>query len=1010
MKLLKYCLGIPLFFAYTVNAQQAINKIEVSGKVTNSAGEALVNANVTTKNGRGTVTNSQGRYSLKNVNPDDELQISFIGYSKQTIPVKNQTTINVTLFHANNELDRVVVQAYGQTSQRLTTGNISKISSEEINRQPLMNPIQAIQGLAAGTVVTNTSGFASGTVKIEIRGRKTINPNIPSDPLYVIDGVPLTVLPVVTNNSSNYQNGSQGFIQSGIASPANGQSPFFSLNPSDIESIEVLKDADATAIYGSRAANGVIIITTKKGTVGKTKFELNANTGISRVISNYAMLNTQQYVEMRKEALNNDNRLINLSNSPDLTAWDTTRFTDWQDYVWGKTGRALDIDASISGGDTRTWFRLGAGYHSLTEITAATGSNKRGSLTFSFGHKTKNEKLVLGLSAQYSNALTNMRYLSTSVTYLPPNAPAVYDTRERLNYLGWQPLSSLFAFGYIHNPYTASTNFLNTSLNIRYEIVKGLQLSTNLGYNSSLNTQKNATTIASQNPLTNPKGRAEFGNTIFHNTLIEPQLEYSTYVNKNRLSILFGGSFQINKTNSNYSSGQGYSNDALLESISNAATQNTYAYSGTYKYAAIFGRFNYSFKEKYVANLNVRRDGSSRFGPGRQYGNFGSAGLGWIFSKESWMKEKVPFISFGKIRASYGKTGSDQIGDYSFLTNWQFIPNPYNGSQLLRPTRHTDSLLHWQENIKKELGLELGLIHDRIFLNVSWYQEQTNDQLVNFPTPIFTGFSNVISNSPAKVGNKGWEIVLNTQNIETKNLKWKSKFIIAFNRNKLLAYPNLDQSPYAGIFAIGKPLNIQKVLRWTGVDPQTGLYTFEDKNKNNSIDYAYDAAPDDSYYIDINPKFDGSLSNSLTFKNWDLSFLFYFKNQKGRNALVALNTPGTNYNQPVEVLTRWQKPGDMTSVAKFTTNPNADISYTNFRQRSDALYTNASFIRLQNLAIAYNFSQRILKATGLTTLRAYVQAENVFVITKYKGIDPEVQNFGGLPRAKVIVAGISVNF
>lgn len=1003
---------IPFLCAFSTFAQPSPASgaaINISGKVTNNEGEALVNANVTTKDGRGTVTNSQGKFTLKNVNPDDVLQITFIGYLKKDIPVKNQATINVVLTPADNVLDRVIVQAYGQSSQRLTTGNISKISSEEINRQPLMNPIQAIQGLAAGVVVTNTSGFASSTVKIEVRGRKTINPSIPSDPLYIVDGVPLTVLTVINNNSSNYQDGSQGVIQSGILSPANGQSPFFSLNPNDIESIEVLKDADATAIYGSRGANGVIMITTKKGKAGKTLFDLTVHSGISKIFSNYKMLNTRQYIEMRKEALNNDNRPINSTNAPDFLVWDTTNFTDWQKYAWGNTGKTTDVDASISGGDERTSFRMGAGFHDLKEVTTASGLNRRGTFSFSFVHKNKNEKFTVGLSAQYSHAQTSMKYLPTSASYLIPNAPPVYDNQGNLNYLGWRPLTNLFAFGYLVNPYTATTNFLNSNLSLKYELLKGLSIGADFGYNTSLNVQKNATLIASQNPLNNPKGRAEFGNTIFQNTLVEPQLEYSTFINKSKIILLIGTSYQFNTTSSNYSSGFGYVNDALLNSISNASNQSSYSYSGQYKYAATFGRINYAYKEKYLANINIRHDGSSRFGPGRQFATFGSIGMGWVFSKEDWLKKMMPFISFGKLRGSYGTTGSDQVGDYSFLTNWQFTSNPYNGSQLLTPTRHTDSLLHWQKNTKSEMALELGLLKDKVFLNVSWYQERTNDQLLFFPLPVFTGFSDVTSNSPAEVENKGWEFVLNTLNIDNKTFKWSSKFLLALNRNKLLAYPNLDQSPFAGTYVIGKPLNILKVLHWTGVDPQTGLYTFEDRNKNGVIDYSFDGTPDDSYYVNINPPFDGSLTNTLSYKNWSFSFFFYFKKQKGRNALVTLNTPGTNYNQPIEVLERWQKPGDITSVAKFTTNPNSDISYINFRQRSDASYTNASFIRLQNATIEYKLSSKLLKRTCFKTARVYVQGENLFVITKYNGIDPEVQNFGGLPRAKIIVAGISLN-
>src|SRR5258708_1748466 len=308
--------------------------LQIKGRVTNDKGEPLVNANITVKRtGHGTITDANGYFYLHNVNSDDVVMASFIGYKTLSMPIKDRINLTVVLSATMNDLDKVVVQAYGTTSQRLATGNIGTVRAEDIEKHPVMNPIEALQGQIAGVVVTNTSGYASGAIKIEIRGRNSINPNFSSDPLYIIDGVPLTVLDLT--GQSSYASGSQGVIQSGLTSPANGQSPFFSINPADVESIEVLKDADATAIYGSRGSNGVILITTKKGKAGKTHFDLNVYTGISQIPKYYHLLNTSQYVNMRKEALANDGLPVDINNAADLVAWDTTRYTDWQKYLWG---------------------------------------------------------------------------------------------------------------------------------------------------------------------------------------------------------------------------------------------------------------------------------------------------------------------------------------------------------------------------------------------------------------------------------------------------------------------------------------------------------------------------------------------------------------------------------------------------------------------------------------------------------------------------------------------------
>ena len=981
---------------------------EIKGRVTNDKGEPLMNANITVKRtGHGTVTNANGIFFLRNVNSEDVVMVSFIGYKTQSVSVKDRSSLTLIMEATTNDLDKVVVQAYGTTTQRLATGNIGVVRAEDIAKQPVMNVLEAIQGQVAGAIVTNVSGYSSASVKVEIRGRNTINPNFPSDPLYIIDGVPLTILNV-NNANSSYQQGSQGAIQSGLPSPANGQSPLFSLSPSEIESIEVLKDADATAIYGSRASNGVILITTKKGKAGKTHAEVNVYTGYSQVLKQYKMLNTQQYVAIRTEALQNDGLPVDINNAPDLTAWDTTRYTNWQKYVWGKTGNIINAQANLSGGDFRTTFRAGAGYTYQRDITTKSGGNYRGNLSLNLNHKSLNQKFNLSWSTIYSTSSIDLIDVPAGAVTLPPNAPAVYDSKSNLNFAGWDPISYYYTFGVFKQPYTSKTNWLNSNILLSYELPKGFIVKTSIGYNNSQANQTRQTPIASQDPLNSPTGSSAFGYTYIRNLIIEPQVEYNNYIGKGKLNILVGGTGQTNKTDGLTNNGRNYSYDPLLGSINNAPNTSTKDFYGEYKYAAIFGRINYNWENKYIVNLNGRRDGSSRFGPGRQYGNFGSIGGAWIFSEEAFFRRNLTLLSFGKLRGSYGITGGDQINDYQFLSLWQFgFGSTYNGNVILNPGGFSDSALQWQVNKKLELALALGFLKDRITVDASFYRNRCNNQLVEFPTPAFTGFTSVTSNSLANVENTGWEFIANAKVLDKRDFKWFMKFSIGINRNRLLSYPNLAQSPYANSLIIGKSLNLRKFLHSTGVDPQTGLYTFEDKNKDGSIS-ANPGPSDDRFPYDLSPKYDGGFTTNLTYKGWSLSAFFYFKKQLGFSALTSGGIAGTISNQPIGILSHWQKAGDLVNFGKLTTIETANGD--NYFSYSDANLTNASFIRLQNLSLAYELPEKIKKKAGMVNGKIYLQGENLLLLTKYKGVDPEVQSFGGMPRPRVVTVGLSCNF
>jgi TonB-linked SusC/RagA family outer membrane protein len=974
----------------------------ITGRVTNEQGEPLVGANITLKRtGKGTISDANGNFSLSNLNSDDVIIVSFTGYKKQTIEVGNRNSFMLVLYTAFDELDQVVMQAYGRTTQRFNTGNIAKVTAEEIGRQPVINPLQALQGRVPGLIVTQTSGYASAPFKIELRGRSVINDNLPVEPLYIVDGVPINVL---TLGTDNYESGSRGLTQNDFIGPANGQSPFFNIDPSQIESITVLKDADAVAIYGSRGGNGVIIITTKKGKPGKTKLDLNAYKGVSMVTRRYDLLNIKQYLEMRREAFANSGITPDVGNAYDLLLWDTLRQTDYQDFFWGDPANATDIQMSLDGGDHATTFRIGAGYHKQTNLNTLSGSDQRGSVQFNLTNKSLNQKLTTSFTAMYSLTRSNMITLGGGIS-LPPNAPPIFDAQGKLNYLGWQPVSYQFTFGSILQPYTHKTGFLNSQLQLQYQILKGLSIGANFGYSINKSSQKQFFPMASMDPATNPKGRSIFGNNNGARFIVEPQLEYKSLLSKGELTTLIGNSIQQTSQDGNKITGDGYINDNLLGSISNAPIKNASDVSGEYKYASMFGRVTYNWANKYIINLSGRRDGSSRFGEGKQFGNFGAIGAAWIFTEENRISNHFKFLSFGKFRASYGSTGSDIIGDYAYLTRWSAsnVP-PYQASPSYVPLQHANPKLQWQVDKKMEFGMHLGFLGDRILMQLTWYRNRIGNQLITFPLPSATGFSYVTANFPATIENKGWEPSLTAKIIDKKDWKWSVNFNIGLNENKLLKFPGIEQSPYASIYTVGQSLNIKRLLHYTGVDPQTGLHTYEDINKDGSVT---PNGPEDWINQNVNVKYDGGLGTEFQYRGWQINLYFHFREKVQTGALYYIGIPGSNaVNFPVEVLNRWQKTGDKAKFARYTIVP--DVSDYYF-QLSDASYSDASFIRLTNASLSYDLSTKWVKKLGLQNLRAYLRGQNLFVLTNFDGADPEIPVFGALPPFMSIVTGIQVN-
>jgi TonB-linked SusC/RagA family outer membrane protein len=989
---MKPTLALAIAACLHISAIAFAQKAEIRGQVVDENGKSLSGATVTVKEtSKSTVTASKGKFTIQ-AEEGQTLIVANAGYEDREVIIGTVHTLTIVLeLNLASLLNTVVVnKGYYTTTQKLNTGNVSTIKAAEIEEQPVGNPLAALTGRAPGLIITQSNGLPGAGFAVQVRGQNSIlNGN---DPLFLIDGVPFT-------NKS---------ISLGVISANGSQSPFNSINPGDIESIEVLKDADATAIYGSRGANGVVLITTKKGKVGKTKLGLNVYTGGEKVTRMIDLLDTRQYIQMRREAFSNDNIVPDLFSAPDLVAWDTSRYTDWKKLLIGGTAATTDAQASISGGNDQTQFLLGSGFHRETTVFPGDLTDSRGSIHFNITHNSSDNKFKASLTASYSTDKINLigQDLTSSIR-LSPNAPALYDSTGKLNWSEGgisysNPLASLLQKS------TATSDNLMSNLVLRYQLLPGLNLKANLGYSSIRLEQVFIFPGASLNPAFNFTGFAQYSNNNFKTWIVEPQVDYQNAWGKGKLEVLIGSSFQQERTNGSIVFASNFSSDALLESPSAAGNVTVTNNNTLYHYQGVFGRINLNWSDKYLLNLTGRRDGSSRFGPNRQFANFGAIGAAWIFSKEAFIKDNLPSLKYAKLRGSIGTTGNDQIGDYKYLNTYSSFVFPYQGQTGLVPTQLYNPDYSWETNRKSELGLELGFLNDKVIAMVSYYNNRSSNQLINFTLPIQTGFNGVIRNFPALVQNTGWEYQLNAVIIKTKKFTWDASFNLTVGRNKLLAFPNLSSSAYASKYEIGKPLNIVKLVHTTGVDPQTGFFQFADKNGGNTSAPVF---PDDYTVVkDLAPSFYGGLSHRLQYKGFSLSMLFQFVKQEGFNYAYNNNTPGSMTNQSTSVLDRWKKPGEITNTQLYTTTSPGSVVYYYYSSASDGAVSDASFIRLKNAALSYSFPMKWSSRIKAELIRCYLQGQNLITWTKYKGGDPETKSASYLPPLKVFTAGIQITF
>lgn len=932
-------------------------------------------------------SDSNGEFGFDNAPLNVTLILTSVEIEPLERYVGNQESVEILVSIKVGVLDETIVKGYYSTTRQLNTGTVGKLSSKDISSQPVSNPLATLQGRISGLLVTQSNGLPGASFQVLIRGRNSIQNG--NDPLYVIDGVIFS--------SDNLAQ------RSGI----NVNSPFNTIVPGDIESIEVLKDADATSLYGSRGANGVILITTKKGKAGDSKLEATLSSGWGKAGRTMKYMNTQQYLSMRREAFANESMTPSLSDAGDLLAWDTTRYTDWKKEMIGHTARQTNLQLRYSGGTPLTTFSISTNYYRESTVFPGDFKDQRFSASSSVGTRTRDNKLHFFFSSSYNlelNRLLNQDL--SSALLLPPNAPSVYDEYGKLN---WTENGIHYS-----NPMAATLRTYASDIDrftgntwTSYQLFSKLLLKASAGLNRVTITEKGLTPIASQNPAFNPKGTANFANNALQSWIVEIQGEYSERLgNDVQLKALFGSSWQHSRTEGKAVSGTGYVSDIQLNSINGAASISNADNYSKYRYHGLFGRLEISHAEKYVINLTGRRDGSSRFGPGRQYANFGAAGAAWVFSNEKWFKRLNKVISFGKLRGSVGITGNDQIGNYQYFDTYSLTQYPFQGQPSLRPTRLFNPDYGWEQKRNVEFALEAGFFQNNISFTVNWFQSRSGNQIIQYTIPSQTGFTTIIQNFPGLVQNKGWEIELSSRNVSSTHFNWNTSFNLTVASNKLLAFPGLATSSYSNSYVIGEPLAIRKLYEYKGVDPQTGLYSFTDFNRNGIIQQ------DDRQILKhTNPSFYGGLQNNFVIGKFEAGFFFQFVKQNGIEPIFAsFNPSGFNVNEPIMVLDRWRKPGDVARYQRYTATYGDAFNTASLVANSSAVITDASFIRLKNIFASYTVSAKTLQHLRISSVKIFVQGQNLATITRYKGPDPENQSVTAIPPLRMLTGGIHLIF
>ncbi|WP_221394112.1 TonB-dependent receptor [Dyadobacter sp. NIV53] len=1000
--------------------------IRITGKVTSLEDESvLAGATVQEKGStNGTQTDSEGNYTITIPSSGSTLVFSFVGMIAKETAVKNQSVINVQLESDLRSLSEVVVVGFGTKIKRDLTGNIASIKGSEIQNTPVPNFNQALQGRAAGVFVESSSGKVGEGVKVRIRGTGSISAS--NDPLYVIDGIPV--------NSAALS----GASTSGT-SPAPAGNPLADINFNDIESFEILKDASAAAIYGSRAANGVVLITTKKGKSGKTNLSANVQYGFNKPTHLRGFLDAKQYVDLiREAAINSDARDGVTSTDPAQypdswlefaegrldrysggTDWKTQQTnTNWEKLAFNDASKTKIVDINASGGTDKTRFYVSLGYNDQDGILFGNDFKRISGRINLEQDITPRLKLGfnMGLSRTVSNRVAADNEFSTpmQIVALSPitplrNADGELNDRPVTTY--YNPLIEL------DNKRNVTTGFRNIgSTFLSYNIAKGLNFRTEFGFdvlNQDEDLFYGIKTEVGQS--VNGQGSSYFYRTVNYNT--NNYFNYNLTKNKHVIDFTAGMSFQDYKDDRNSVTGQDFPVDDLKKIESAGKITAGYSSSSQSSFLSYFGRANYKFDNRYLLSLSGRVDGSSKFGKDSKYGFFPAASAGWVLSEEAFLAANN-VVSFLKLRGSWGITGNaDGFGDFKQLGLWG--GSKYGGTSGLTPTQLANPDLKWEKSNQVDIGIDFGFFKNRLSGEIDYYVKDTKDLIYNVPVPGTSGFTTQTVNI-GSMQNKGLEFVLNSNNIVGSAFTWNTSFNLSKNINKLTKLDGENQlipgndGRFMNSLIVGESIGVFYGPKYAGVDQANGDALYYTQNNETTNDYN---AAGNFVVGNPNPDWIGGITNNIGYKGLELSVLFQgvFGNQvtNGGGGFMTASFDWFD-NQTKETLNRWQKPGDITS------EPQLRLSGANGTGASSRYVYDASYVRLKNITLSYKLPQAILKKAKLSTVRLYVTAVNLLTFTDYPGWDPEVnadyragnRNQGGdfysAPQIKSVTFGVNL--
>ena len=976
-----------LLFPFASFAQRTI-----SGKVLDDNGNPLGSVTVLIKGtNKGTQTDQTGNFTLPAEGTGNiTLTFTYTGYKSAEISADGKDPVNVTLQSREDNLATVVVVGYGTQRKKDLTGAVSAVTSKDFNPGLVLSPQQSIQGKVTGVNISQNSGKPGGSNTIRIRGGTSLTQS--NDPLYVIDGVPISnSAGVAQANINNY--GIDIFDQE----PTN---PLMTLNPGDIESVTILKDASATAIYGSRGANGVIVITTKRGTAGNARVSVSTSAGISKVASTLDVLTASQYRQVIKDF--------------GLTIDDKGFNTDWQDEIF-RTGVSQDYNISMSGGSDKTVYRASLGYGDQQGVMLASGL-KRSNARINLNHSALKDRLTFDLRVNYGQTFSTQAPVSNTVgsefgssmnyeaMVFNPTYP-VYDSAG--NYYFIPP--------YRVNPVSYSDQVLDRVTNDRFignlsttlKILNPLSINVNLGYTDQ-NINRNS--YISKNNLLGQgsRGYASVQKLEDNSKLLETILRYNQRFGKHSIDAIAGYSWQYFVNEGDRTTAQGFLSDEFkwysLQAASTISSVSTFRGSNTL--VSFYGRANYSFDDRFLVTGTVRRDGSSRFGSGNKWGVFPSGSVAWRLSEEKFFQVKS--ISDLKIRVSYGTTGNQEIGNLNSITTLGATTTGYivGGTRIttVLPQQYANPNLKWEQTAQLDIGLDYAFFSGRLRGSIDYYNKKTTDLLLRIPVPSPTAISTQLANV-GSVRNRGLEFDVTGRIIDRNDFSWESNFNISFNRNKVLSLSNdqfsgknIQIAPLQGTVSLGKYAQL--------VIPGRPLGTFwgpKFLGIKGGAEIIADAP--DTIIGSAQPKFIFGFTNTFNYKNWTLNFLLrgsigndvfnltaanmsYLSNLPGRNVMESALTSGLNRDAPKQYSSRWIE--------------------------------NGSFVRLDNITLSYNLD---LKTPSIYAANVFLSGQNLLLISDYSGVDPEVNaevsrtgtaplgiDYLGYPRLRTVSLGVNVTF